>query len=747
MKAADRGMNADDCARERHAGNLQLSSRHQARTVGSLAKARLRRQRQRAESCTRSWVLRRIILVALGLSGFCGVPPAEAQTARDGAPAAERPLDRLPYTPSLDVSAMDRSANACGDFYQYSCGGWISHHPIPSDQASWSVYGKLYQDNQQLLWGILEGLGRLTAGRSANQQKIGDYFAACMDETTIARLGAEPLEPTLARIGALGSVHELPRLLAQLHLATASSGFLFTFGSNQDYADSNQVIAFAMAGGLGMPDRDYYTDQDAKAVELRRRYSDHVARTFVLLGEAPATAQAHAATVLRLETALARGSLTRVELRDPHKLFHKMDGSTLRTLTPHFDWTAYLAALNLGGVDTFNVTEPRFYAAVDQLLSATPLDDLKTYLRWHAANAAAPYLSQEWESEHFDFFQHTLRGVPEQKPRWKRCVAQVDALLGEALGREFVDRTFGPRLKASTLNMTRQIETAMRGDIESLTWMSAPTKRQALAKLDAIVNKIGYPDHWRDYGSVRIERGDFYGNAQRAVEFESRRELDKIGRPLDRTEWQMTPQTVNAYFDPQMNDINFPAGVLQPPLYDPKLDDAPNYGDTGGTIGHELTHGFDDEGRQFDAAGNLKDWWSKADARKFGERTQCIVDQYAKYVVVDDIHVNSRLTLGEDVADLGGLILAHMAWRAQTAGQALSSKDGLTPEQRFFVGYAQWACENERPENLRLHAKTDPHSPGRYRVNGLVVNMPEFAHAFSCAVPAPLVSKKPCRVW
>jgi endothelin-converting enzyme/putative endopeptidase len=689
----------------------------------------------------------RIFLITCALSAFCHVQVSYSQNAGRTAPSIERPLDRLPYTPSLDVSAMDRSANPCADLYQYACGGWVSHNPIPSDQASWSVYGKLYQDNQQLLWGILDSLAQSAATRSANQQKIGDYFAACMDESTIDRLGAAPVAPTLARIEALESVSALPTLLAQLHRATASSGLLFTFGSNQDYADSSQVIAFAMAGGLGMPDRDYYTDQDARALELRRQYSEHVARTFVLLGEAPATAQANAATVLGLETALARRSLTRVELRDPHKLFHKMDRATLKALTPHFDWAAYLAALNLEGIDTFNVSEPEFYAAVDQLLSDTPLADLKTYLRWHVANAAAPYLSQKFESEHFEFFQHTLRGVPEQKPRWKRCVAQVDALLGEALGQEFVARTFGPQRKTSTQKMTRQIEQAMREDIEAIDWMSAPTKRQALAKLEAIVNKIGYPDHWRDYSSVRIERDEFYGNAQRAIEFETKRELDKIGKPLDRTEWQMTPQTVNAYFDPQMNDINFPAGVLQPPLYDPKLDDAPNYGDTGGTIGHELTHGFDDEGRQFDAAGNLKDWWSEADAKQFGERTQCIVNQYAKYIVVDDIHINSRLTLGEDVADLGGLILAHMAWRAQTAGQTPASKDGLTPEQRFFVGYAQWACENERPESLRLHAKTDPHSPGRYRVNGLVVNMPEFARAFSCAVPSPLVTKKPCRVW
>jgi putative endopeptidase len=648
--------------------------------------------------------MRQIFFVALILLSLYRSDLAVSQTARPNVPAVtpasvQRPIDRLPYAPSLDLSAMDRSANACVDFYRYACGGWVAHNPIPSDQASWSVYAKLYAQNQQFLWGILEQLGDTTVHRTANQQKIGDYYAACIDENAAERLNAAPLAPTLARIEALHNVDDLPGLLAQLHLETGVGGFLFQFESDQDFADSSQVIAFAKAGGLGMPDRDYYTEQDSRAVELRRLYSEHVARTFVLLGDSPDAAQAHAATVLSLETALAKNSLTRVELRDPHKSFHKMDRAALGELTPHFDWTRYLTTLGLADITILNVTEPKFYAALDQLLAVTPVADLKVYLRWHAAHVAAPYLTHAFEAERFEFFDHTLRGVPAEKPRWKRCVRQVDVMLGEALGQEFVARTFGPQLKDETLKMTRQIEHAMREDIEGLAWMSDATKRQALAKLDAIVNKIGYPDHWRDYSSVRIDRRDYYGNAQRAIEFETKRELAKIGKPLDRSEC------------------------------------------------HELTHGFDDEGRQFDAAGNLKDWWTDADAKQFNERTQCIVDQYAKYVVVDDVHINSRLTIGEDAADLGGLILAHMAWRAQTAGEALQPKDGLTPEQRFFVGYAQWACESDRPENLRVHAKTDPHSPGRYRVNGLVVNMREFAEAFSCPVTAPLVKKDVCRVW
>ena len=686
------------------------------------------------------------VILALSLLSVAPDVPAAPAPANPPA-AAQSPLQNLPYTPSLDVTAMDRSANACADFYQYSCGGWLARNPIPADQASWSVYGKLYQDNQRFLWGILDSLARNSAGRSANQQKIGDYFASCMDETAIEQRGRTPLAPTLAAIDAMTSARELPALLARLQLDNGGDEFLFGFTSAQDFADSKAVIAFANAGGLGMPDRDYYTDSDKRALTLRQEYRRHVARSFALLGDSAAAAAQHADTVLRLETQLAQASLTRVELRDPYNLFHKMDRAGLEHLTPHFVWDPFLNALGLSGVNTLNVSQPKFYAALDQLLASTTLDDLKTYLRWHAVHAASPFLARRFEAERFAFFDHTLRGVPQQQPRWKRCVRQVDALLGEALGQEFVARTFGPKLKDATLLMTRQIEQAMHDDIEALPWMSAATKQQALAKLAAVVNKIGYPDRWRDYGSVAIARGDYFQNAVHAIAFESHRQLNKIGKPLDRAEWQMTPQTVNAYYDPQMNDINFPAGVLQPPLYDPRMDDAPNYGNTGGTIGHELTHGFDDQGRKFDAAGNLKDWWSDKDAKQFNERTQCIVDQYAKYVVVDDVHINSRLTLGEDVADLGGLILAHMAWRVQTAHETLTGRDGLTPEQRFFVGYAQWACENQRPENLRLHAKTDEHSPGRYRVNGLVVNMPEFAKAFSCPVNAPLAKKNPCRVW
>ncbi len=659
----------------------------------------------------------------------------------------ESPLQALPHVPGLDTASMDRTVNPCEDFYRYACGGWQRSNPIPPDQAEWGVYDKLYEDNQRVLWGILDSLSEERPGRSGNQQKIGDYFAACMDEASIERLGIAPLRPILDHIETLNSTQELPSLLADLQRELGDSGTFFRFGPSQDFADSSQIIAFADAGGLGLPDRDYYTETDHRSVAIRAQYRLHLIRVFRLLGEGPSEAARDAEVVLSIESRLARASLTRVDRRDPHNLFHRMSPAELQRLTPAFEWSAYLGPLGLGQISKLNVGEPRFYAALNRTLRKSSLADLKAYLRWHVAHSAAPYLSSAFETERFAFFDRTLRGIAAQKPLWKRCVAQVDGLLGEALGQEYVARVFGPPLKDATLRMTLQIEQAMRSDIETLSWMSDETRHHALVKLDAIINKIGYPDRWRDYSTVEIRRDDHFGNMLRASIFESRRQLDKIGKPLDRSEWFMTPQTVNAYFDQQMNDINFPAGVLQPPLYDPAMDDAPNYGDTGGTIGHELTHAFDDEGRQFDAKGTLTDWWSIADAQRFKQRAQCIVDQYSQYVVIDDVHINSRLTLGEDVADLGGLILAHMAWKAQTAGSTPESRDGLSPEQRFFVGYAQWACENVRPAAQRLQARTDPHSPGRYRVNGLVVNMPQFEQAFMCKAGQPMVSSRRCRVW
>lgn len=660
---------------------------------------------------------------------------------------AETPLFALPYTPGLDVSAMDRGADPCADFYQYSCGGWIEAHPIPADQPAWSVYARLQQDNLRFLWGILEEAARPAPGRNAVQRQIGDYFAACMDEAAVERRGRAPLAPGLERIRALAARRELALLLARLHLETGSSGFFFGFGSNQDFGDSSRVIAFAAAGGLGLPDRDYYVNDDEPTRRIRARYLEHVEATMRLAGESPERARRGAATVMSIEQALARATLTRVQSRDPYNLYHRVDRAGLAALTPSFDWGRYLRAMGLARQSAFNVTEPRFFAELDRQLRTRSLEEIRAYLRWHYLRSHSPHLSRAFVERHFEFYSKALHGVPEQKPRWKRCVALVDAQLGEALGREFVRRAFDPSVKQRILRMTRQVERAMEEDIRSLDWMGPATKERALGKLHAVVNKIGYPDRWRDYSAVKVSRADFFGNVARAQAFESRRDLAKIGKPVDRGEWYMTPPTVNAYYNQQTNDINFAAGILQPPLYDPKMDDAPNYGNTGATIGHELTHGFDDEGRKYDARGNLRDWWSPADARAFEERAQCIADQFSGYTIVDDVKLDGKLVLGENVADLGGLLLAWMAWKAETAGRALEPRDGLTPEQRFFVGNAQWACESQRPETLRVRAVTAHHAPGKFRVNGLVVNVPQFAEAFACRPGAPLNPPRRCRVW
>ncbi|HEY9107368.1 MAG TPA: M13 family metallopeptidase, partial [Roseateles sp.] len=469
-----------------------------------------------------------------------------------------------------------------------------------------------------------------------------------------------------------------------------------------------------------------------------------------LLGDTPEAAKAGARSVLATETVLAKASLSKVDKRDPYKTFHVVDAAGLKALMPGFDWAAYQAALGTTpGHERYNVTEPAFFKVLGARLQAMPLADVQRYLRWQLASSLAPALDNAFVQANFDFYGQTLTGTPQLKARWKRCVQLVDVQMGEALGQEFVARNFTPEIKAATVQMTDEIEAAMARSIDSLTWMSAATKARAHEKLKAIVNKVGYPDRWRDYSAFAVQRGDFLGNVVRGNVFEARRRLAKIGQPVDRGEWGMTPQTVNAYYDAQMNDINFPAGVLQPPLYDPRLDEAPNYGNTGGTIGHELTHGFDDEGRQFDAKGNLKSWWTKKDGQEFEKRAACVADQYATYTVVDDIKINSKLTLGEDLADLGGLILAWEAWKAHMVGKPDEAKDGLTPEQRFFVGFAQWDCADARPEQLRVSAKVDPHSPAKWRINGVVVNMPEFEKTFACKPGARLVKPagQHCKVW
>ena len=676
---------------------------------------------------------------------ICAVVAAVAAAQNPVTQPSQQPV--MPYTPSLDVNAMDKSADPCVDFYQYSCGGWKKNNPIPPDQTSWEVYGKLYQDNLTYLRSLLEEASN-GSHRDAVTQKIGDFYGACIDESAAEKRGLAPVQADLDSIARLSSEKDITALLARLQFAYGRT-ILFAQGSTQDPDNAEQQIAELDQGGLGLPDRDYYVKTDAKSQEIRQRYVEHVNKVFELMGDSSDAAKTDADTVMRMETALAKAQLTRVDRRDPYKLKHKMNVAELSGLAPNIEWKVYYKQLQYPGFQVLNLATPDYLKEVNRQLTSEPVANWKTYLRFHVVDSSSPYLSSTFVNENFEFYRKYLRGAKEQQPRWKRCVQYADRDLGEALGQVYVRKTFSPETKAATVEMVRRIEDAMGERIRQLDWMSPETKQQALKKLQGIRNKIGYPDKWRDYSSVEISRTDFAVDVRRTGEFERRRDINKIGKPVDRGEWDMSPPTVNAYYNPQMNDINFPAGVLQPPLYDPKLDDAPNYGDTGGTIGHELTHGFDDEGSQFDAGGNLKNWWTKEDRAKFDARTKCVEDQYAQYVVVDDVHINSALTLGEDVADLGGEILAYIAWKGATRDKELKPVEDLTPEQRFFVGFAQWACGNDRPEELRVRAQTDPHSPAKYRVNGVVVNMPEFSQAFSCKEGQPMVkpSNKVCKVW
>ena len=647
------------------------------------------------------------------------------------------------YEPALDVTSMDRSVDPCVDFFKYSCGGWMKSNPIPPDQSSWDTYSKMQDENRGRLRLILEAASAPDPKRNAATQKIGDYYSSCTDEKAIETKGAEPLKPDLERIAKIGSKSEI----ADVAAAMIHDNVLFRFDSTQDYRDASQVIAEADQGGLGLPDRDYYVKDDPKSVDLRKAYLAHVQKMFELLGDQPDVAAAEAQTVMRIETALAKGSMTRVERREPKNLDHKMTSGELEKISPDFRWQVYFAKVGLPSLASLNVASPGFFKAMNEELEKESLTDWKTYMRWHLVHADAPFLAAAFLNENFAFYGKTLRGQQELQPRWKRCTEYVDDDLGEALGQVYVEKYFSPAAKQQALKMVKEIEAAMEQDISSLQWMSAATRQQALVKLHGMANKIGYPDKWRDYSKLEIVRGDELGNVERARRFEFERQLAKIGKPLDRGEWGMTPPTVNAYYNPQMNDINFPAGVLQPPAFDPASDAAPNYGDTGGTIGHELTHGFDDEGRQFDAQGNLRDWWTEDDGKEFVKRASCISDQYSTYTIVDDIKINGKLTLGEDVADLGGLILAYMAWKDDTKGENLQPIDDLTPEQRFFVGYGQSWCGETRPEQLRLQVQTDPHSPRKFRVNGVVQNIPEFGQVFGCKPGQPMMPVNACRVW
>jgi putative endopeptidase len=640
----------------------------------------------------------------------------------------------------IELDALDRAADACTDFYQFACGGWIEKNPVPADRRSWGRFQEVQERNFTILRRILE-----TPGATGDRKKAADFYAACMDEPEIDAKGLTAIESQLTAIAGLARREELPALVARLH-AIAVSAF-FRFGAQTDLTDATQMIADVDQGGLGLPDREYYLKTDAASVELRAKYLAHVERVLKLAGSAPETASADAKAILTLETALAEAALDRVKRREASNLQHRMTVADLQALTPTFNWQQYVAAAGAPAFQSMNVSVPDYMKAIEKLIASTPVPALQAYLRWQTLNASADLLAKAFVDADFDFFSRTLAGQPEQQPRWRRCVAQTDERLGEALGKAFVDEMFSPRAKSDALTMVQDIKAAMRQDIDAAPWMSGETKKAAMVKLNAVVDRIGYPDTWRDYSSVRVMRDDALGNRQRAIAVNRQRTLQKIGKPVDRSEWAMTPPTVNAYYSPPQNNINFPAGILQPPFYRADRDAAVNYGAAGAVIGHELTHGFDDSGRHFDGQGNLRDWWTAADGKAFDERASCVADQYSGYAVAPDVHVNGRLTLGENTADNGGLRLALMAYLAGPGTKAPPVVDGFSPEQRVFLGWAQVWCESARPEAERLKALTNPHSSNKYRVNGPLSNMPEFQKAFSCKPDSAMVRTNPCRVW
>jgi len=645
----------------------------------------------------------------------------------------------------FDVANIDRSANPCADFYQYACGSWNKSNPIPADQSRWGRFEALAERNRDILRQILEESAQPGLKRDAVTQKIGDYYAACMDEKAIDAKGLAPLQPELDRIRALKDKSGLAQEMARLHRNGVDA--LFEFGSGQDSRDSSQVIAQLDQGGLSLPDRDYYLKEDPESAALRQKYVAHVQRMFELAGEKPEKAKADAATVLEMETALAKASLDRVSRRDPEKVYHKMTRREVEALNKNFQWRRYLTASGAPALPSANVAWPDFFKAVDSQIQSNSLENWKAYLTWHLLHSETAFLPSAFVQENFSFFGQTLTGQKEMRPRWKRCVSYADNQLGEALGRKFVERTFGAEGKQRTLQMVDALEKALGQDIQTLSWMTPATRQKALEKLSAITNKIGYPDKWRDYSRLAIARNDAMGNGFRADQFEFQRQLNKIGKPVDRGEWGMTPPTVNAYYDPQMNNINFPAGILQPPFYDNKMDDGVNFGGIGMVIGHELTHGFDDEGRQFDAQGNLKDWWTPADAKEFESRTACLVKEYSAFSVAPGANVKGDLTLGENAADNGGVRIALMALLNRIGDNPKPLVDGFTPEQRLFLSFGQVWCENIRPEAAKLQVQTNEHAPAGFRVNGVLVNMPEFQKAFSCQAGQPMVSANACRVW
>lgn len=681
-----------------------------------------------------------------GFSPAGGNAPASATGAAGcfSAPGDSQP----PNAHGFDLSNLDRGIKPCDDFFLFGGGGWIKSNPIPPEYPSWGTFNRLADHNLEILRGILESETPANTKPGSNERKIGDFYASCMDEAEIEKQGMAPLAPELARIAAIRSFAKLEKEVARLH--SQGVNVLFGFGSEQDFKNSGQEIAAVSQGGLGLPDRDYYTRTDDKSKELRDAYVQHVQKMLELAGDSPANAAAEAKAVMALETRLAQASMTRVDRRDPDKVYHKMSTADLKLLAPHFAWKGYLAQAGLGKPGEINVEQPDFLKGMDAELAGVSLAEWKTYLRWHLIHSMAAALPGKFVEEDFNFYRKTLTGAKEILPRWKRCVRATDTFLGEALGQAYVAKAFPPEAKASALAMVKNLLAVLREDLATLDWMGPETRKQAIAKLDAIGLKIGYPDKWRDYSALSIDRGPYALNVIRGEEFEFHRDVAKIGRPVDRTEWGMTPPTVNAYYNPSMNEIVFPAGILQPPFFDADRDDALNYGGIGAVIGHEMTHGFDDQGRKFDAQGNLRDWWTPEDMKNFQDRAECIVKQFDGYEVEPGLHENGKLVVGESIADLGGFTLSFRAFEKTLAGKPSAPEvDGFTPEQRFFLGAAQVWASSIRPEYARLLTNTDPHPLPHFREMGSLSNMPAFEKAWACKEGDQMVRPEAlrCHIW
>ena len=642
----------------------------------------------------------------------------------------------------IDAQNFDATVGACTDFFAYANGGWLKSNPIPAAYSQWSLDDELRERNLSLLREMLDKAAQNPGAVGSTSQKIGDFYASALDETAVDAAGYAPIKPDLARVDALKS----PADIAALVTAWQAQGIatLFDFGAESDMKNATTVIGYATQGGLGLPDRDYYTRSDAKSNELLAKYRAHVARMLGLVGEKNADEQA--GWIVDLETMLAKASLDRVALREPLNSYHMVSLKDADAQTPHFSWSAFYETLDRPDVTRFSLAQPKFFAAADVALTKVPVAHWQAYLRWHLLDSAAPALAKDFVDADFDFHGRTLHGTQELKPRWKRAIDATNHALGFAVGESYVAHTFPPEAKARAQALVNNLEGALRARLAKLDWMSEDTKKAAYAKLETLVPKIGYPDQWRDYSKLAIKRGAYFDNVRAAVAFEALREFAKIDKPVDRTEWGMLPQTVNAYYNPMQNEIVFPAAQLQPPYFDATMDDAVNYGGVGAVIGHEMLHGFDDEGSQFDAKGNLSDWWTKQDRERFNARTAKLVQQFNAYVPIDDLHINGKLTLGENIADFGGIEVAWDAFKLTDQGKSGEKRDGVTPEQRFFLSFAQSWRTQQRPEALRLQVQSNEHAPAKFRVDGPVSNLPAFAAAFSCKSGQPMVRAPTQRV-